>query len=109
MARLGWFVLQIAIVAIFIAGEYEDAGRTGRPISLGPALVAGIMFAFVATLAIVIVREQWLLWSRRWRDRQARALKPESREPARQAERFPAPHGGLGERAEDAPRLGLRE
>ncbi len=71
MAKFGWFALQLSIIGFSVWANISEPAKIGEPPNIAGGLFAGVLFAFAATIAIVIVREQWLLWTRKireWRD-----------------------------------------
>lgn len=72
MTNLLWLTLQVLIIGFFVWVGVTDPDEP----NLKGGLLAGVMFAFIATIAIVIVREQWLLWSRKVREWRAHRQSP---------------------------------
>jgi hypothetical protein len=102
--RWWWFVLQIGIIALPVLNHREFGA------SVGQALFLGFLLAFIVTLALVIISEQYRLWAGVIRRRRARRrLRGEIDEPADNS-RALIPSGGLScEPPKQPPRLWVRE
>lgn len=101
MRPIAWMALQIAIVAAAVWLEYDMAPLHNRAPNLGAGVAMGIVFAFIITGSLVVVRDKLLVWRSR-RDLAAgltTALGRQRGEPAREIERFAATGGGSSESA----------
>ena len=75
MAKLLWYALQLTIIGDCV-WLWADDHRLGKP-DLGKVLLIGVLFAFVTTLGVIILQEQWLLWSGLLRRRMAKRQQAE--------------------------------
>lgn len=65
MRTLAWMTLQIVIVAAAVWLEYDMAPLHDRAPNIGAGIALGIVFAFIVTGSIVVIRDKLSTWRAR--------------------------------------------
>lgn len=55
MRQFLWVLLQVTVVGVFVIAEYE----TNVPPKLGAAFIAGVLFAYLVTMGLVLIGAVW--------------------------------------------------
>ena len=110
MSRAGWYIFQISIIGFWVYAGHQSALEAGEKFHLGQALLVGTIFAFIGTLGVVIVIEQWRMWSARLRAWRAIAASCREIDKPRNGSRaLRASSGRLSQLTKTPSRLGVRE
>lgn len=110
MRTLAWMTLQIVIIAAAVWLEYDMAPVHERAPNLGAGIAMGVVFAFIVTGSVVLIRDKLL--TRRIKGAAATglptALDRERGEPTREIESFTASgrSGGEGAKLIGSGRIG---
>ena len=65
-SRFGWYILQIGVIAAVVIWLKGAADEMGEPFNAYAAAMLGVLCAFIVTLAILVVRGQFMPRSRLW-------------------------------------------